>query len=190
MNDDFFIIGIGASKGEESTLYDFFANIPHDLNAAYILFLQQKRDHQSQTKFLLSRHTRYPIYTIRNGEKIKSSCIYLVPENTVATVDGGHLMLFRRGVDTDLELTLDEFYRGLAREVKKRAVGILLSGTPDRTSNGTKAIEEMGGLVMINEELAIETSLTKRPDWVLPARQMGLELRDYINSRCEKGQLL
>lgn len=194
MGSDFFVVGVGASVGGESALYDFFANVPHSVNAAFIVVRHQKQDYQSQMKFLLSRHTRYPIYMIRNGEEIKPASIYLIPEDTTVTVTEGRLYLLARQVNSN-QNTIDEFFESLAEDMKKRAIGIILSGNGTDGTNGANAIEEHGGIVMVQEPRTAKLDSMPNsviandfPDYILPARKMGIHLSEYINSRMRQGE--
>jgi chemotaxis response regulator CheB len=192
MENDFFVVGIDASVGDESALYDLFANIPDQINAAFIIARPQKRDHQSQMKFLLSRHTRYPVYLIRDGEELKASSVYIVPENTTATISQGRLLLKDRTSDSDRN-TIDELFTSLALNMKQRAIGIILSDGDMQGSAGANAIEEHGGIIMVQGPTSSESHsipsdkiVNDFPDYVLPARNMGMQLNDYISSRENK----
>ncbi len=193
MNNDFFIVGIGASAGGESSLYDFFENMPTSVNAAFIVVRHLKRDYQSQMKFLLSRHTRLPVYTIRNGEEINPGCIYLMPENTTATIKDGHLILKERTNNTNVNYAIDEFFISLAHDVKDRGVGVILSGMGTDGTNGANAIEEYGGMVMVQDPKSTKFDSMPNsviandfPDYILPARNMGQHLMEYIKSKNKK----
>ena len=127
MNYDFFIVGIGASAGGESALYDFFENVPRNMEASFVVIRHLKRDYQSQMKFLLSRYTRLPIFNIRNGESIKPNCIYLMPENTTASIKEGCLFLKERDPEVNINYAINEFFISLAEDAKEKSIGIVLS---------------------------------------------------------------
>lgn len=195
MSNEFFVVGVGASAGGESALYDFFENVPATLNAAFVVVRHLKRDYQSQMKFLLSRHTQLPVYTIRNGEEIKVRSIYLIPENTTVAIGDGHLFL-RQRPDSDVNFIIDEFFISLAQQMKDRAIGIILSGTSTDGTNGANAIEKNGGIVMVQEpktakfdSMQHNVILNDCPDYILPAKNMGSQLREYMNSRQENGEV-
>jgi two-component system CheB/CheR fusion protein len=192
MENDFFVVGIDASVGDESALYDLFANIPDQINAAFVIARHQKRDHQSQMKFLLSRHTRYPIYLIRDGEEIKPASVYIIPENTIATISEERLHLKDQVSNAD-QNSIDELFTSLARNMKKRAIGIILSGRDMQGSTGANAIEEHGGIIMVQEPRSSDSDskpseviVADFPDYILPARNMGIQLNDYIISQQNK----
>lgn len=195
MGHNFFIVGIGASAGGESALFDLFANIPHDVDAAFIVLSHHKQDHQSQLKFLLSRHTRYPIYLIRSGEEIKPASIYLIPENTTTTIENGRLFLKAHRDDLNPPL-IDEFFMSLAKEMKNRAIGIILSSSGADGAKGSRTIKEYGGMVMVQQPGAgksdpMPVTLIEKDfcDHILPAKNMGLHLNDYIHSFDHKNEL-
>jgi chemotaxis response regulator CheB len=190
MNHPFYIVGIGASAGGESSLYDFFENIPNTINAAFIVVRHLKRDFQSQMKFLLSRHTHLPVYTIRNGEKIKANSIYLMPENTTARMKDGYFLLNERDTKTNENFAIDEFFTSLAEEVGNKAVGIILSGMGTDGANGANAIEERGGIVMVQDPKSTKFDSMPNsviandfPDYILPARNMGSSLLEYFSAK-------
>jgi two-component system CheB/CheR fusion protein len=190
MNNDFFIVGIGASAGGEACLYDFFSNMPRHINASFIVIRHLKRDFQSQMKFLLSRHTQLPIYTIRNAEEIKPHSIYLMPENTTTTVMDNHLILRERPAHENVNFAIDEFLVSLANEVKEKAVGIILSGMGTDGTSGANAIEEHGGIVMVQDPKSAKFDSMPNsviandfPDYILAAKDMGRQLLKHIQLR-------
>ncbi|HZI23515.1 MAG TPA: chemotaxis protein CheB, partial [Chryseolinea sp.] len=192
MNNDFFIVGIGASAGGEACLYDFFSNMPLNVNASFIVIRHLKRDFQSQMKFLLSRHTQLPIYTIRNGEEIKPHAIYLMPENTTTRVKDNHLILKGRPAHDNVNHAIDEFLVSLAHEVKEKAIGIILSGMGTDGTNGANAIEEHGGIVMVQDPKSAKFDSMPNsviandfPDYILHAKDMGRHLSEYIQLRAQ-----
>jgi two-component system CheB/CheR fusion protein len=189
MNKDFFIVGIGASAGGESILYDFFENLPRDLPAAYIVVCHLKRDYQSQMKFLLSRHTPMQVFTIRDGEDIKANCIYLIPENKNAYVKNRKFSLVDRKPDAGSNVDLDDFFIHLAETVGSCAIGIILSGIGTDGAAGAQAIEAAGGMVMVQDpktskydSLPHTVIANEYPDSILPAKVMGKRLSDYMKS--------
>jgi two-component system, chemotaxis family, CheB/CheR fusion protein len=189
---EFFIVGIGASAGGESPLYDFFENLPSETHAAYVVVRHLKRDFQSQMKFLLSRHTKLPVFTIRDGEIIKPDAIYLMPENKTVTIKHSQFVLSNRKPDEIGNFAIDSFFTSLAHERRDKAVGIILSGGGTDGTKGSQAIEECGGMVMVQDpEAAKFDSMPSNaiqfdhPDYVLPAREMAKELVTYFKSKME-----
>lgn len=196
MDKDFFIVGIGASAGGETALYDFFANIPMNLKAGFVVVRHLNRNYQSQMKVLLSRHTRLPIFTIRQGETVKPNCIYLMPENNTVTIKDGCLLLRERPATEIINFAIDEFFSSLASDAKEKAIGIILSGLGTDGTNGANTIEERGGIVMVQEPKSAQyESMPSHvieedyPDYILPAKEMGKHLLEYIKSKERKWEI-
>jgi chemotaxis response regulator CheB len=193
VNNDFFIVGIGASAGGESPLYDFFENLPEQTNAAYVVIRHLKRDFQSQMKFLLSRHTKLPVFTIRHEEVIKPDAIYLMPENKTVSLEHGQFYLKDREPEEVANFSIDIFFTSLAEQMKDRAVGVILSGAGTDGTSGSQAIEESGGIVIVQDpEAAKFDSMPNNaiqfdsPTYVLPAREMAKKLLSYFRSKEKK----
>lgn len=182
-------MGIGASAGGESVLYDFVENLPRDVPAAYVVVRHLKRDHQSQMKFLISRHTTLPVFTIRDGEPIRENAIYLIPEHKDVFVTEGHFTLQDRSLTEGSAIDLDKFFTRLAHSSGCRAVAVLLSGIGADGATGLGAITSHGGLVIIQDpkdskyDGEPETKVASEyPNAILPARVMGQRLAEYIRS--------
>jgi two-component system CheB/CheR fusion protein len=189
MRRDSFIVAIGASAGGESALYDFVENLPRNLPATYIIVRHLKKDYQSQMKFLISRHTSLPIFTIRDGEPIQENAIYLIPEQKDVSIDGDHFGLQDRPSTSSSGIDLDKFFIELAEAVGNRAIGVILSGIGADGAAGFDAIESRGGLVIIQDPKAAKFERQPNsliaddyPESVLPARVMGQYLAEYINA--------
>ena len=81
---------------------------------------------------------------------------------------------------------IDNFFFALADDQGENAVSIILSGAGADGSQGLRAVNAAGGLVMAQEEnqaeypsmprAAVETGLV---DFILPAEQMGEKLLGY-----------
>ena len=59
-NDDFLVVGIGASAGGINALKDFFRNVPADSGMAYVVILHLSPDHDSQLAEVLQQSSQIP----------------------------------------------------------------------------------------------------------------------------------
>ena len=104
----------------------------------------------------------------------------------------GKLVLEDQGTRSGIILPIDIFFRSLARDIEKNAIGIILSGTGSDGTLGTRAIKEAGGMVMAQDERtakfdgmprsSISTGLV---DYILPPHEMpeALCTADLVVSR-------
>jgi two-component system, chemotaxis family, CheB/CheR fusion protein len=180
------VLGIGASAGGLEALQIFFKNLPPDTNAAYVVVQHLSPDYKSMMDELLARYTNMPIQVIKDGIKVEANTIYLIPPRQNLEIFNDHLFLTNLP-GKGLNLPIDIFFRSLAEEKGKDAIGIILSGTGSDGTMGTRAIKELDGMVMVQDEKtakfngmptsAISTGLV---DYILPPEEMGRELKDYM----------
>src|SRR5262249_47696168 len=65
------------------------------------------------------------------------------------------LLLTDKDPERGLTLPIDQFFRSLATDLGRLAIGVILSGTGSDGSRGIRAIHDAGGLVVVqNEETA------------------------------------
>ena len=182
------VIAIGASAGGLDALERFFAALPAESGAAYVVIQHLSPDHKSMMDNLLARHTAMPIQVATHGMPLVRDQMFLIPPATQMTISSGRLQLAPKP-EHGLSLPIDVFFRSLAEQVGKRAVAIVLSGTGSDGARGLLRVNEEGGLVMVQApasakfdgmpRAAIGTGLV---DAVLPPEQLAQRVVDYLRS--------
>lgn len=182
-----YYVAIGASAGGLEALQEFFKNLPVDIDASYIVIQHLAPDYKSMMDELLSRFTTLSIKKIKNGQNVERQTIYLIPPAYNLTIYHGKLYLDKQNPQRGFNLPVDIFLRSLANDQEKQAVAVILSGTGSDGTMGVKAIKEMGGMVIVQDEQtakfdgmprnAIATGLV---DYVLAPAKMGEALNTYI----------
>ncbi|WP_164682488.1 chemotaxis protein CheB [Cyclonatronum proteinivorum] len=180
------VVGIGASAGGLEALQEFFTNMPVDSGLAFVVVQHLSPDYKSLMDELLARHTRIPIHIAKDGMQVKPNNIYLIPPRKNISIFHDHLYLDLQNQKKSLNLPVDIFLRSLAVEKQKHAIGIILSGTGSDGTLGARAIKEVGGMMMVQDEKsakfdgmprnAIATGLV---DFVLEPAKMPEALVDY-----------
>ncbi len=145
----FYIVGIGASAGGLSALELFFDNMPADSGMAFVVIQHLSPDFKSLMDDLLARHTKMPIHRVISGMPLEPDHVYLIPPKTQMTINQKKLYLTEKVVHQHVELPIDVFFKSLAEDAAKNAVGIILSGTGSDGSRGVQAIHARGGIVIV-----------------------------------------
>ncbi|MDJ0715840.1 MAG: chemotaxis protein CheB [Prochloraceae cyanobacterium] len=155
---NFFVVGIGASAGGLRALEEFFENMPTDSGAAFVVIQHLSPDFKSLMKELLERRTRMPIYRVTDGMMLESSSVYLIPpgKNLVVANKKLHLLEQEERNRHGPNFPIDIFLESLAKNYAERAIGVILSGTGSDGTNGLRAINEAGGLAMVQDPLTAE----------------------------------
>lgn len=151
----FRVVGIGASAGGLQALEILFDHMPNDTGMAFVVVQHLSPDFRSLMDELIAHHTLMPVRIAEDHMPVLPNTIYLIPPNKDMIVSGGRLLLSERDRAGGLSMPIDVFFRSLAEDYGKRAVGIILSGTGSDGSRGVRAIREAGGVVLAqNEESA------------------------------------
>lgn len=181
------VVGIGASAGGLEALQQFFKFLPEDIDACFVVIQHLSPDYKSMMDELLARFTNMPIKIIDDGIRLENKVIYLIPPRHNLEITGNAIYLHKHQTVKGLNLPIDIFFRSLASEKGKDSIGVILSGTGSDGTMGTKAIKEVGGMVMVQDETtakfhgmpssAISTGLV---DYILSPEEMGIELRNFL----------
>ena len=182
-----YVAGIGASAGGLEALQEFFKAVPLQTGIGFVVIQHLSPDYKSLMDELLARYTKLPIKKAEEGMLVEADTVYLIPARKNLTIFHGKLMLEDQGLRHGIILPIDIFFRSLARDLEKRAIGIILSGTGSDGTLGTRAIKESGGMVMAQDyrtakfdgmpKSCISTGLV---DYILPAGEMPEALHNFI----------
>jgi len=182
-----YIVGIGASAGGLEALQEFFKAVPLNTGIGFVVIQHLSPDYKSLMDELLARYTKLRIMKAQDGMLVEPNTIYLIPPRNNLSIFHGKLVLEDQGNRVGINLPIDIFFRSLAVDLEKKAIGIILSGTGSDGTLGTRAIKEAGGMVMAQDERtakfdgmprsSISTGLV---DYILPPREMPDALLNYL----------
>jgi two-component system CheB/CheR fusion protein len=148
----FHVVGVGASAGGLEALEALFSAMPRDTGMAFIVLQHLSPDFESHMDELLARQTAIPIHRVEDGMRVEPDSIYLAPAKQDMIISGGRLLLTARDPVQGFNLPIDHFFRALANDMGRHAVGIILSGTGSDGSRGIRDIHAAGGLVVCQSE--------------------------------------
>ncbi|WP_186767555.1 chemotaxis protein CheB [Blastopirellula retiformator] len=147
----FYVVGIGASAGGLESLELFFDHMPKNSGMAFVVVQHLSPDFKSLMDQLLARHTQIAIHRVEDGMRVEPNAIYLLQPKHDITIEGGVLRLTQHDRDSGFKLPIDVFFRSLAKDQGKHAIGVVLSGTGSDGSRGIRDIHQSGGLVVIQD---------------------------------------
>ena len=157
---DLLVVGIGASAGGLSALEELFGNLSTNSGAAFVVIQHLSPDFKSLMKELLARHTSMSVYRVTEGMKLQPNSVYLIPpgQNLVLVQNTLHLEDRKKDENDKHELNfpIDLFFSSLAKNSGQRAIGIILSGSGSDGSKGVRAIDEAGGIVLVQDPQTAE----------------------------------
>lgn len=190
---DFYVVGIGASAGGLAAFEAFFNKLPLNHNIAVIVVSHLDPKHVSILPELIQKATEMQVFQIEDGMTVEPDCVYVIPPNKNISIFNKRLQLENISNGRGSRMSVDTFFRSLAEDQKEKAVGIILSGMGMDGSLGLKAIKAELGLVMVQDpdsaqsnsmpNSAIETNLV---DYILPPDEMPAALIQYTQSSFRK----
>ncbi|MCE9612026.1 MAG: PAS domain-containing protein [Chthoniobacter sp.] len=177
------IVGIGASAGGLEAFTQLLAALPAHTGLALVLVQHLDPAHASRLTELLARATRRPVHEICEGMSVEPDHVYVIPPNSDLSILHGRLSLTPRTKARGLHLPVDTFFRALAADQQRHAIGVILSGTASDGTEGLRAIKAAGGLTFAQEEKSAQHDGMPRSaiaagvvDRVLPPEGIAREL--------------
>ncbi len=151
----FFVVGIGVSAGGLQALEELFAHLPADTGAAFVVLQHLSPDFKSLMKELLERHTDMAVHRVTEGMKLQPNSVYLIPPGQNLTVEANLLWLEEQNKDKndkkEFNFPIDLFLTSLAKNYGERAIGIILSSLGSDGTHGLRAINEAGGITLVQD---------------------------------------
>ena len=186
------IIGLGASAGGLQPLEDFFRVVDPKAGHAYVVVQHLSPDFKSLMSELLGRQTTMPVHRIVNGMKVVANAVYLIPPRQDLTIIDDVLYLEDHPVSphTGAHFPIDVFFRSLAQSSKTNAIGVILSGTGSDGSRGIRAIDEAGGLVLVQDPKTAQfdgmpnaARVTGTPLQLLPPEEIAMLVNGLMSEK-------
>ncbi|GAA4644430.1 chemotaxis protein CheB [Pontixanthobacter gangjinensis] len=188
MKDNCPIIAIGASAGGLAALEEFFDEIPADLGAAFVIIQHLDPKHDSMIAEILARHTAMPVKQIEHGMLVESDNVYVIPPNFYAALNSNIFELSEAVLQHGVRMPIDKFFRSMAEERSRQAVGIILSGTGSDGSLGLRELKAAGGIVIAQspdtaqfDGMPRAAIATGQVDIISPVVDMIPKIRDYLS---------
>jgi two-component system, chemotaxis family, CheB/CheR fusion protein len=142
------VVGIGASAGGLDAIRRLLENLPENTGAAFVIVQHLATGQESMLPEILSRFTKMHVQKVDSGMRIESNQVYVIPPGKIMTIEDGNLKLQPKGASLKL---IDEFFCSLAHEQKKRAIGIVLSGTGTDGTHGLQTIKAEDGITFAQD---------------------------------------
>ena len=186
-NDTFHIVALGASAGGLEALEEFFENMPADSGMGFVVIQHLDPNRKALMPELLQRVTSMKVRQVKDKTRVQPNNIYILPPNKDMSVMHGVLHLFDPPDERGHRLPIDGFFTSLARDRKKHAIAIVLSGMGSDGSQGLREIREHGGLTLAQApksakfdsmpRSAIDANLV---DLVRPAKELPSILQTFL----------
>ncbi len=145
------IVGIGASAGGLEAFTQILQNLPSDTGIGFVLIQHLAPLHISQLSEILQRSTEMPVHQASEGMKIVPNSVYVIPPNTLMTLEQGILKLEPRRRVRGKYMVIDGFFSSLAADRGNLAIAVVLSGSNEDGTAGLGVIKSAGGITFAQD---------------------------------------
>jgi two-component system CheB/CheR fusion protein len=187
MSRDLIVVGIGSSAGGLKSLQEFFASLPNDIPATFVVVSHLPIDGQTSLHTILARFTSMQVELLKESTLTQPGKVYVLPGNLKLKIFKGMLLVRDRLFSEIRNTAIDEFFVSMANDQKENAIGIILSGTGTDGALGCELIHKQGGMVFVqNPDTAVHwgmpyAAISKdNPDVIMAPEQLATKLMHVI----------
>lgn len=184
------VIIIGGSAGSLQVLMNLLPSIPMIHSYAIVIVLHRRASDDLTLEELIKIKSNIPVKTIEDKIDFMPGYIYVVPAN--------YHLLFEKNDTIALDISekvnysrpsIDVSFESVAEVYGNTVIGILLSGSNSDGTEGLKAIQKAGGLVIVQDPASAEMPFMPKnaiqnltPDYIFNTPEM-LEFILSVNTQ-------
>jgi two-component system CheB/CheR fusion protein len=180
------LVAIGASAGGIGALQAFFAALPEQTGAAFVVVMHLDPQHRSELAHILSARTRMPVLQVETTEKTHADHVYVIPPDRRLQLMDHEISAIEFEEPHGKRAPIDLLFRSVAEKLGD-GFAVILSGAGSDGAIGVRAIKESGGIILVQDPDEAEHSSMPRSaiatgiaDFVLPVRDLAKRLAELI----------
>jgi two-component system chemotaxis response regulator CheB len=181
------IVVVGTSAGGVRALQEVVSALPGDLEAALFVVLHLLAEAESFLPEILTRAGKLPASHPSDGQIFETGRIYAAPPDRHLLLPDSRMRVVRGPKENLHRPSIDVLFRSAANTWGARVVGVLLTGADDDGAAGLKAIQERGGITIVQDphdsvhpEMPQSALRLVDPDYTLPLNAVGAMVRDLV----------
>lgn len=144
------LVVIGASAGAVPVLLDLATRLPADFPAAVLVVLHVGA-HRSVLPDLLKGCGALAARHAVDGETLQAGTIEIAPPDQHMLVEGDRIRLQHGPKENHARPAIDPLFRSAAHAQGAHVIGVLLSGCLDDGTAGLRAIQQCGGVTVVQD---------------------------------------
>jgi two-component system chemotaxis response regulator CheB len=131
-------------------------HLPADLNAAVFIVLHIPSHADTHLPQVLSRVAQLSVALAEDGAEIERGTVRIAPNDHHLVLQEGRVRLTKGPRENRVRPCIDVLFRSAATEFGSRVIGVVLTGMLDDGTAGLWAIEDQGGVTMVQEPSTAE----------------------------------
>ena len=190
MNSGIYVAGVGASAGGVKALREFFSHVRPDSNAAFVVVTHLPPHPRTMLHTILSRVTAMNVELVEGHTALMPNHIYVIPGHVQVRILHDVLLVRERDPRVRLNRAINEFFISLAKEKGALGIAVVLSGMGKDGADGTKAVHENHGFVLVQEpssadfsSMPIESIKADHPQEILKPAKLAEAFNHYVETK-------
>jgi two-component system chemotaxis response regulator CheB len=162
MGDPFsHIVVIGASAGGVAALLEISSQLPRFFPAPVCIVQHVGSNPSLMPELLRYRGPNHAMH-VEDGQRLTSGTLFVAPPDHHLLVDGDTLRLTHGPKENHARPAIDPLFRTAALSWGPRVIGVILTGQMDDGSAGLKAVQECGGITVVQDpDTAVEPEMPR-----------------------------
>jgi two-component system chemotaxis response regulator CheB len=187
----FDLVALASSAGGLNALSQVLSALPSDFPVPIAVVQHLDPRHRSLMAKILSGRTSLLVKEAQAGERLEKGTVYIAPpDNHLLITADGTISLSRSELVHFVRPSADLLFESVAGSYKERAIAVVLTGSGSDGSMGIRAIKEMGGTVIAQDEATAEffgmpgaAIQSGSVDFVLPLKEISSALVTLVMTR-------
>ncbi len=151
----FEVVGMAASAGGLTALSTVLKELQADFPAPVLVVQHLDPRHRSVMAEILDRRIPLQVKEAQAGDRLRPGLVFVAPPNHHLLVNpGGTLELTETELVHFVRPSADLLFESIAAGFHQRAIAVILSGTGSDGAMGAKAVKQMGGTVIAQDQTA------------------------------------
>jgi two-component system chemotaxis response regulator CheB len=182
------IIVIGASAGGVPALLEISSRLPRFFPAPLCIVQHVGNNPSIMPELLRYRGANHAMHA-ENGQRLTSGTLHVAPPDCHMLVDGDTLYLTHGPKENHARPAIDPLFRTAALSWGPRVIGVILTGQMDDGSAGLKAVQDCGGITIVQDpESAVEPEMPRsalaavRADYCVPLAEIAPLLQRLVGA--------
>ena len=180
----FEIVALAASAGGLAAISQVLGALPADFPAILVVVQHLDPRHRSLLAEIISRRTPLKVQQAREGDILTPSTVYIAPPNNHLLINpNGSISLSQSELVHFVRPSADLLFESVAASFREKAIAVILTGTGHDGNMGVKAIKQMGGTVIAQDEKTSDffgmpgaAIATGSVDFILPLKEIAKAL--------------
>lgn len=183
---------IGASAGGVEALLHLLEDLPPDYRLPVVCLLHVPDRNDSLLTDLLGRRLRLPVKEAEDKEYLRAGMVYVAPAGYHLSIEGDHSFSLSREEPRHFSRpSIDILFESAADAYGEALAAALLTGANEDGAAGLLAIQQSGGLTLVQEPgdaqvpTMPEAALALlQPDFLLPLASLRVLLAELDTPPC------